>query len=238
MKIEKGGKENIILVSLTERDEEILRTIHFYRYMTALDVSQLLWTPSQVSRVRGILTRFLVAAQVWSKKQSDFTLAHTRTSYELAKTQATVEVDNGGSTQTVPVVPDAWLKFVRVKDNAEFPVLLEIDRGTEHKQRFKQQVRARIEFIKLGGLYSKIFGTEAVMVAYATTGQKSEYRETRRTAMGAWTQEVLGELQKEDWASLFRFHSLSLEDMYNTPLFEAPVWYRLGSPNPAPLLTP
>jgi hypothetical protein len=309
---QKGTAETKLLI-LTARDEEILRAMHFYRYMTAVDVAHLLYKPSVLTAARrhlarlsgggdeitnqylyrfplpqptagnkeriytlgsrgrdflvnevGLpvawyfrpekvrhmsigqvthhltLTRFLVAAQVWSKKQSDFTLPHTRTSYELAKSPATVEVTQGGNRHTVTVVPDAWLKFEQLQAGTHVrfhPILLEIDRGTEHQQKFKQHVRARLEFIKKGGLYSRVFGTEAVMIAYATTGQKPEYRETRRQAMCAWTQEVLVELQKENWASVFRFHSLNLDDLYNTPLFAAPVWYRPDRQTPLPLFT-
>jgi hypothetical protein len=310
MKTIRTGEGGTKPVLLTERDEEILKAVHFYRYMTAVDVAHRLRRPSVLTSVRShlsrlsgggdyitnqylyrfplqhssagnkeriytlgskgrdflanelgfpidwyfrpekvrhlsyghvihhlILTRFLVAAEIWSKKQTDFVLAQTRISYELSQAPARVEVTQGGGTETIMVVPDAWLKFVRVKDGAEFPILLEIDRGSEHKQKFKQHVRARIEFIKRGGLYSKLLGTEAVIVAYATTGQKHEYRETRRKAMCAWTQEVLAELYKEDWASVFRFHSLCLDDIYNTPLFEAPVWFRPDVPTPLPLFT-
>jgi hypothetical protein len=76
-----------------------------------------------------------------------------------------------------------------------------------------------------------------VMIAYATTGQKPEYRETRRAAMCAWTQEVLAELHRENWASIFRFHSLCLDTIYETPFFESPVWYRPDMQTPMLLFT-
>jgi hypothetical protein len=310
MKAGQTGMEGTKPFVLTIHDEEILKAIHFYRYMTAMDVAHLLFKPSVLTRVRSlltrlsggddeinnqylyrfalpnpgagnkeriytlgskgrdflanevglpvewyfrpekvrhvsynhllhhlILTRFLVAAQVWSKKQAGFTLADTRISHELAQTPATVDITQGGYTQTVPVVPDAWLKFVRVQDDMDFPILLEIDRGSEYKQKFKQHIRARIEFIKRGGHYSRIFETNAVMIAYATTGQKPEYRETRRAAMCAWTQEVLAELHRENWASIFRFHSLCLDTIYETPFFESPVWYRPDMQTPMLLFT-
>jgi hypothetical protein len=50
--------------------------------------------------------------------------------------------------------------------------------------------------------------------------------------------EVLAELHKEAWASIFHFHSFLLEDIYETPIFEAPVWYRPDSPEPVTLFTP
>jgi hypothetical protein len=188
-----------------------------------------------------VLTRFLVSAHVWALKQPAFRLAQTRIGYDLASEAAMVTVGKGEKKEVVKVIPDAWLLFERLKNGRHehyFPVLLEIDRGMEHQQRFKQHVRSRVEFIKKGGGYSKLFGTEAVMIAYATTGQTPEYRETRRRALCAWTKEVLTELGKAGWAPVFRFHSLCLEEIYKTPIFEAPLWYRPDLPSPMPLLTP
>ena len=79
-----------------------------------------------------------------------------------------------------------------------------------------------------------------MIVAYATTGERPEYRETRRKTLGAWTNEVLVELNKANWAPIFRFHSLSLEELYpknlaEHPIFTKPVWYRPDSETPVTL---
>jgi hypothetical protein len=311
MKAVQTGKSGSKPVILPQRSEEILRAVYFYRYVNALDMAHLLFSPGSLTHVRSILTdlaggddyqtnqylyrfplphassgnkeriftlgskgrdflanevglpvdwyfrpgkvkhlsygqvihnliltRFLVSAHAWCTKQTDFTLAQTRICYELSKMPNMVEVTKEGKTETLKVIPDAWLKFERLKDgkhNTFFPVLFEIDRGTEYQQKFKQHVRSRVEFIKRGGLYSNMFATEAVMIAYVTTGERPEYRDARRRAMCTWTQEVLTELHKENWASVFRFHSLCLDDIYNTALFDAPVWYRPDMQTPIPL---
>jgi hypothetical protein len=49
----KPAKKPIII---NRRIEEILRTIHFYRYMTALDVANLLYSPSSLTYVRSLLS--------------------------------------------------------------------------------------------------------------------------------------------------------------------------------------
>lgn len=185
------------------------------------------------------LSRFLVAAHSWSAMQSDFKLAQTRICYDLAREAMTFEISKEGKTERLKVIPDAWLLFEQLKDGRHahwFPVLLEVDRGMEYQQKFKQHVRSRIEFIKKGGAYSKMFGTEAVVIAYVTTGQTPEYRDTRRAAMCAWTNEVLAKLNKENWARLFRFCSVTL-DLYSSQLFKAPVWYKPDSASPVPLFT-
>jgi hypothetical protein len=116
---------------------------------------------------------------------------------------------------------------------------VEIDRGSEFQERYKNHVRGRLEFIRSGD-YARIFDTPAVIIAYATTGQVQEYAETRRKTMCTWTMEVLRELELESWASIFRFTSAVV---YKTlleegeALFTKPVWYRPDSPATAvPLL--
>ena len=98
--------------------------------------------------------------------------------------------------------------------------------------------RACIEFIRSGD-YARVFGTPAVIIAYATTGQIAAYRETRARTMAAWTREVLAELKMERWAGIFRFTSVVFDTLYEEApaLFEQPLWYRPDSATPVPLLT-
>ena len=300
--------------TLTTRMEDILRTMHFYRFMTAQDVAYRLYSPKSLTHVREILsslaggedfkdnsylyrfklantssgntervytlgskgrdylanivglpvewyfrpyklrhfsygqvahslvlTRVLVAAHVWSAKHPDFRLDKTRISYELVRSPVSIQLANQGKTEAFKVIPDAWLKFDQTKDGRHvhwYPVLLEVDRGMESREKLKRHVRSRLEFIKKGGAYSKMFETDAVMIAYVTTGDRPEYRETRRKAMCAWTMEVLAELHKESWASIFRFHSLCLDDIYQAHIFQEPVWFQPDSNSPIPLFSP
>jgi len=277
---------------LSARDETILRTIWKYRYMTALDITKLLFSdgshiynrdnltslaggedlkenaylcrfslPSTkignherifTLGVKGrnflardvglpvnwyfrpyklkhlsyssvlhnlILTRFLVAAQIATK------VTEIQLCYELAKAPGRVELDK----LKVTVIPDAWIDFEI--EGKRFPVLLEIDRGMEYSRKFKQHVRSRIAFIE-SGQYKNVFGRQAVRVAYITTGETPEYRETRRKAMVNWTREVLAEKKMESWSSLFYFGSLVFEEIYETGFFSDALWWRpdLDSP--------
>jgi Replication-relaxation len=292
---------------INQRIEEILKALHFHRYMPALDVAHLLYSPGSLTYVRGtlsslaggadfkpaqylyrfplnmslggptriftlgskgrdylanevglpvdwgyrpsktkylsysqvqhnlLLTRLLVAAHAWAAKQPDFELVKTRICYELAKTAATLEVSREGKTEK-KVIPDGWVEFAR-NDGEKFPILLEVDRGMEYSRKFKRHVRSRIEFIR-SGAYKKMFQTDAVLIAYVTTGERPEYRETRRAAMCAYTREVLSDLHMENWSSIFRFTSVEYDQLFTTPLFDEPaVWYRPDSPTPVPLFT-
>lgn len=72
-------------------------------------------------------------------------------------------------------------------------------------------------------------------MAYVTTGHTAEAAETRRRTLCRWTQELLAELGMEKWGTIFRFTAVALDDLYKTPIFEAPVWYWPDSAVPVPL---
>ena len=94
---------------------------------------------------------------------------------------------------------------------------------------------SRVESIA-SGEYTRLFGTKGVTLAYATTGERPEYVKTRLRSMQTWTREVLAELGRESWGSVFRFTSLGLDAVYGTPLFAGPVWFRPDEEAPVPLL--
>jgi hypothetical protein len=181
------------------------------------------------------LTRFLVAANRWAARDPEFELLQVRTCYELEAKGDQAQKEAAAKSARTGVIPDAWLLFVRRSDSARFPLLLEIDRGTAYRQNFMQHVKARLEYIKTGGEYTRVFGEKAVRIAYATTGETKEYRETRRRSMCSWTMEMLKEQKKENWGQVFWFHSLSLEEIYKERIFEEAVWYRPDMEKPVGL---
>ena len=215
--------------------------VHFLGYIIVVESLGIpvdwYYRPSKTGRLSSthlahqlLLTRFVVCACHFTSQHPDYSLADVRLCYELEKSLP----QRAGEA----VVPDAWLHFAR-DDGRKFPVLVEIDRGTEYQERFKNHVRGRLEFIRSGD-YAHVFGTPAVIIAYATTGQVQEYAETRRKTMCAWTMEVLTELELESWAKVFRFASAVVyKTLYEEgqALFTKPVWYQPDSPaTPVPLL--
>ncbi|MGI0034953.1 MAG: replication-relaxation family protein [Nitrososphaera sp.] len=186
------------------------------------------------------LTRFLIAAQAWARKQSNYRIAHIRICYELAQSAPLIQSTTQGITEKTRVIPDGWILVEKLTNGAHdrfIPVWIELDRGTQHSEKFTKSLRARIAFIQ-SGAYTDLFHTKAVLIAYITTGQTPEYRETRRKALCTWINQTLHELGKPSWASIFRICSTTLEDIYQTPFFDAPIWYRPDSDTPVPLFTP
>jgi len=162
------------------------------------------------------VTRFLVAASYWSKTQKGLQLIQSRINYELANTPGKEEAT---------IIPDGWLLFQR-SDGKKGSVLLEIDRGTEYQERFKQHIVSRVEFVR-SGAFERFFGERSVTVVYVAVGDLP-YKETRRRTMLLWTKEVLKELGLEDWGSMFLFTDVGL-DVYGAQLFDKAVWYSTES---------
>jgi hypothetical protein len=176
------------------------------------------------------LTRFLVAARRFAElSEGEFKIGEMRICYDLAGTPGNVSVGEGDKKEMLPVVPDAWIVIEKKGKGGRgsFPVLLEIDRGTMYRQRFKKHVSARVEFVRSGG-YEKVFGTKGVTIVYATAGEKVEEGEGRRRASAGWTMEALAEMRLLRWADLFRFCSVSFGEMYKDKPFGRRVWYRPG----------
>jgi hypothetical protein len=271
---------------LTARDEEILRAVGYYRYITKLDILHLFFKKTldtyvraklsdlsgktnldthnylcrfnlpavhkksqekvyvlgsrgrQVLRELGlpvdwyfrphklkflsysyvlhnlILTRTMIAADHWARHHPDYALIDKRICYELSG----------------KVVPDGWLLFEETTPEGvyEQPVILELDRGMENKHQFRTHVRGRINYIQ-SGEYKKIFKTDVATIAYLTTGQTPEYRETRRKAMCLWVHELLKEMRLESWAGVFRIASVEFPTLYDYSLFESDVWHKPDS---------
>jgi hypothetical protein len=161
-----------------------------------------------------------VACEKWAREHPTYSLVEKRICYELAG----------------KVVPDAWVWFAETAADGIYDqaILFEIDRGMEAKDKFRQHVLGRIDFLQ-SGQYKKTFNTNTACVAYATTGQLPEYREARRKAMCAMIMQVLKERRLENWAGVFKVTSLEFHTLYDNSLFEEEVWYRPDSPKPLSL---
>jgi hypothetical protein len=161
-----------------------------------------------------ILARTMIAAGEWAKTHPTYSLTDKRISYELSG----------------KVIPDGWLRFSEQASDGTYaqPVILELDRGMEYRDRFRAHVRGRINYIQ-SGEYKKIFNTKVVTIAYLTTGQTPEYRITRQKTMCTWIRELLKEMRLEDWAGVFKVASVEFQHIYDNSLFEEEAWYRPDS---------
>jgi hypothetical protein len=161
-------------------------------------------------------------------------LADVRTEYTLKSKAPVVSIEDRGGREQIKVVPDAWLKFELLTNGQHDsfqPVLLEIDRGTEYQTSFKRRIAARLAFVKRDGEYQRLFHTEAVMIAYLTTGSSAHLASLRE-----WTREVLVEQGRESYADLFRFCKMGRSSITPGRLFADPPWIGLSDNTPLYLL--
>jgi hypothetical protein len=186
------------------------------------------------------LTRFVCSGLLWCQYDQQVRLADVRLFHELARELGKAETATKGSPAPAPVVPDGWLHFELLDgENGDLmtslPILLEIDGGSEYRRRFKQHIADRIEFIR-SEKYARFFGVGAVRIAYATTGSRPEFRQSRLAAMRTWTKEVLADLKLKGWENVFYFTDLVYEDIYNLKHFSDEVWYTPTDKEPKLLL--
>ena len=245
----KGPKERVYCLGAKAREvlaiEDVYRPSAKFRYLTYSPILHDL-----------VLSRFLAVATTYFQAQRDYRLLETRTCYQLASNPPSISINQNGQKTTITVVPDAWLFIERVKDRSEYPLWIEIDRGTENRQKFQRLVRNRLTLAK-SPQYEKMFNTTAVLFCYVTAGTP-EKTDFRLDNMLRWTEDELPhkdvlvkeeELTPEDkvqlkereqYASLFRFATIEYETMYDPPdtLFTKPVWFKPDEPDPVLLFDP
>ena len=188
-----------------------------------------------------MLSRFLTAATTYFAAHTDYDLLETRTCYQLARNPPLIEVNTHGKKATIAVIPDAWLYIERVEEGTAYPLWLEIDRGTENRQKFQQLVRNRLALVR-SRQYKHLFHTQAVLLCYVSVGATPALAQTRLHHMLRWTDDVISEQPKKErqkWAALFRFTTVEFENMYEHThtLLEEPVWYKPNVSDPVPLFS-
>ena len=219
----QGNRERIF--TLSEKGRSFLQDVLGQKIDWRLQPAKLKFLSYSNILHHLLLTRFLVAADWWSRAREDVTLLAKRTSYELLKNPPKVVLSEKKGKKTMTVIPDAWVLFEKGKE--KYAVLFELDRGMEHGAKFKEHVRGRIQFI-ISGKYTETFSVPGVIVAYVTTGQTPAYRNTRMKTMNVWTREVLADLDLQHWGGIFRFTSVEFDTIYDQAgnLFEESVWLR------------
>jgi hypothetical protein len=143
----------------------------------------------------------------------------------------------GGQQGTVKL--DGFLDFeVHTATPYRAPVCLELDRGTERRQKWRDKVRHLVWFMR--GPYQDTFKRQAVTIGVVATPSRK-----RLISLIGWTREELTELKaRPEEVAAFRFATLPLD--WRTPeaqrptpadIFLTPRWYPAFESKPVPLLT-
>ncbi len=103
------------------------------------------------------------------------------------------------------LVPDAFLELRRLRPNGKFarnPILLEFDRGSQQRKRFRRKIRAYITMQKAQAYKGRFkVNTDSVTIAFTTFEGKK-----RREQLRSWTKEKL----QSEAESLGKFFCLPL----------------------------
>lgn len=128
------------------------------------------------------------------------------------------------SKRPVSLVPDSYFALVTPLGRAHF--FIEIDRGTETLDRFKQKVRAYMAYHEGGG-YEKRYGTKSLRILTVAFG--AGRLANLRNATAQVTQEVKG--RRRFWFAL-------ATDLTPETVLTEPVWYLAGEEKARALLAP
>lgn len=115
-----------------------------------------------------------------------------------------------GRTQRVAVLPDSY--FSIVARQRRYPFFLELDRGTTALKRFKNKIRAYLDYYRTG-LYHQRYGNRSLRVLTVTLGEK------RLANLKQATEETNG----EHW-----FWFAVLTDLTAETVLTAPLWRQAG----------
>jgi hypothetical protein len=181
-----------------------------------------------------LVTRIVAAMTYFVRTHSDYSLRERRLFYELARMQRPPTGDDKEKPTSLSVIADAWLHVER-SDGQRTPLWIEADCGTEMRKKFQEYLKARLAFLQNN--YEQVFGTPAVCMCFITTGHTEDYKDERRRALQAWTQEALAECGLEDWASNFRFAAVGYNELFTQPFCDGAIWYFPDSQTPIPLFT-
>lgn len=111
-----------------------------------------------------------------------------------------VKVQVPGFEKPTNVAQDGLTVF-KIGDVA-FPIGWEVDRATEHRDKWQAKVAALIEFGR--GPYQQAFHNESLRVAvYVRSGMRSVSSEQRARQLVDWTQDALEGANKRQWGEFF-----------------------------------
>jgi len=181
------------------------------------------------------VNEFLIAGDLLCRQVPSLKLVRVLHQQDFERQPVLVRV--GG--QTVKVKLDGYLDYeVHTASPYRKPVCLELDRGTERRQKWQSKVRGLLAFMR--GPYQETFGRRAITIGVVATPGRE-----RLISLVTWTREALAELKATpEEIESFRFATFPLDWRTSeshrpqpAELFLAPRWYRTFEPEPVPIFT-
>ncbi|MFD2118705.1 hypothetical protein ACFSNO_02970 [Streptomyces cirratus] len=229
-------------------DEEILRAVNRFQYMTAAQVGRLLY-PNQHDDNRYVQRRLrrlaqadyllrlrelptprigsapLVAAELLCRR---FQVSMPRLITERALKRMNIRVQpHGQDGRNVAVIPDAWFEL-QTSDDPVVAIALELDRGTEYQRSWRRKVASLTAWAD--GPYRSSFEADNLTVAVAAPTH------ARRDQLRTWTALELEAISGLHLAEIFLFTDASPVVTEPFDFFFSPLWYPAGQSTPVALL--
>src|SRR5918999_5256581 len=170
------------------------------------------------------VNELLIAGQLLCRQQPALKLARVLHQQDFERQPVLVRRPGG---QPAKVKLDGFLDFeVHSASPYRAPFCLELDRGTERRQKWRDKVKSLVHFLR--GPYQDTFGRKAVTIGVVATPGRE-----RLISLIGWTREELTELKATpEEIGAFRFATFPLdcrtpEAQRPTPaeLFLTPRWY-------------
>jgi len=174
----------------------------------------------------SFVIKALVALHLFVGQYPDYQLVETKTAFALAKNPPRFTFSPSEAVQeTINVIPDIWACLERAHgDTPEvFAMWIEVDCGTETREKFQRLLINRINLIRTKK-YAEFFNIHSITFCYLVGTPTRDQRLVRLRRLREWTADVLAEMSLDDWSPLFRFSTID-EYLYDSLiLFTDPVF--------------
>jgi hypothetical protein len=180
-------------------------------------------------------TRLAIGAALHLRSHNDYYLAETLMSSDMLRRPPRLSPSAQDAPRTL--IPDLWLHII-AGDGTEYPLWIEVDRGSESRSAFQRLFRTRLLYCK-SEQYKEYFGTRHVRLCYAITSSKPPHEDGRVNAILLWADEVLEKEKLHALAPFIHVTTINYETLYDdmSRLFTESIWYQPNK-NAVMLLSP
>lgn len=174
----------------------------------------------------------LIGLQLVAAQHPGLRLAQLVHERDLKRQPAKVTLPNG---ETLGYSADGWCDLHVARDGQWYrlPLLLELDRATEHVSKWRRKVASILAYTN--GPYEQQLGTRSLTVAVVAAPGDGTTAAKRQQDLLRWTEAELTERGEQGEADLFRFASLP-PDTDPRDLFRTPCWQRPFASQLLPLI--
>lgn len=180
--------------------------------------------PDKLEHSLGLNEIYLTVA--FASKSSKYECRQWKTENELKSSYDRVEITSTtGKREKAAVIPDS--QAIIVAAGRSYPFLFELDRGTMPLRRFKNKVKAYVEYHRSGG-YEKRYDTQSITVLTVVSTDAEDGGQKRMLNLKAATENATD----KRW-----FWFTTLSKLTPETIFSALIWYQVRHKELRPLIS-